>query len=179
MANSRIDLVTTKIDGTFPVEGKDNKSEGFRSNFTNINTNLERAKLDIEDLLSNSVLKAPLPSAQINAVDNDLNGNEIHNLAIRDVVFDTKLHNTASGNPLPSDSVIDYFAPIAAWAAILQDGVVGQTKMITNVGSANVNVTVNNAHWGTNVVLPPNTGVTLVFVGTAWACVGNNGATLS
>jgi len=31
---------TTNIDGTFPVAGQDNSSQGFRDNFTNLKTNL-------------------------------------------------------------------------------------------------------------------------------------------
>ena len=41
---------TNNIDGTFPVAGQDNSSQGFRDNFTNLKTNLGYAKTEIEDL---------------------------------------------------------------------------------------------------------------------------------
>ena len=38
------------VDGTYPVAGQDNDSQGFRDNFTNIRNNLTFAKAEIEDL---------------------------------------------------------------------------------------------------------------------------------
>lgn len=51
---------TTNIDGTFPVAGQDNSSQGFRDNFTNVKTNLGYAKTEIEDLQTKVVLKSAL-----------------------------------------------------------------------------------------------------------------------
>jgi hypothetical protein len=38
------------IDGTYPVAGQDNDSQGFRDNFTNIKTNFQYAEDEINDL---------------------------------------------------------------------------------------------------------------------------------
>ena len=38
------------IDITYPVAGQDNNSQGFRDNFTNIQTNLQVVKDELEDL---------------------------------------------------------------------------------------------------------------------------------
>ena len=38
----------SNIDGTYPVAGQDNDSQGFRDNFTNIKTNFTSAKTEIE-----------------------------------------------------------------------------------------------------------------------------------
>ena len=46
------------IDGTYPVAGVPNNTQGFRTNFTNIKTNFEYAETEIDDLQSKVVLKA-------------------------------------------------------------------------------------------------------------------------
>ena len=68
---------TSNIDGSFPVAGQDNSSQGFRDNFTNIRTNLGYAKGEIEDLQSKVVLKSALTGTTL---DNDMDGNIIYNV---------------------------------------------------------------------------------------------------
>ena len=46
------DITPGNIDGTFPIAGIDNDSQGFRTNFTNTATNFTEAKSEIEDLQS-------------------------------------------------------------------------------------------------------------------------------
>lgn len=46
---------TTELDTEFPVPGQDNDSQGFRDNFTNIKTNLDTAKTEIETLQNTTV----------------------------------------------------------------------------------------------------------------------------
>ena len=38
------------IDGTYPIAGQDNNSQGFRDNFTNTKTNFQYAANEITDL---------------------------------------------------------------------------------------------------------------------------------
>ena len=64
------------IDGTFPIAGQDNDSQGFRDNFTNIRNNLAFAKAEIEDLQNKAVLKSALLNTTL---DNDFAGNAIVN----------------------------------------------------------------------------------------------------
>ena len=45
----------SNIDGTYPVAGQDNDSQGFRDNFTNVKTNFTSAKTEIEALQTSSV----------------------------------------------------------------------------------------------------------------------------
>jgi hypothetical protein len=59
------------IDGTYPVAGQDNDSQGFRDNFTNIRNNLTFAKAEIEDLQNKAVLKSALLNTSL---DNDFAG---------------------------------------------------------------------------------------------------------
>jgi hypothetical protein len=51
---------SNNIDGTFPIAGQDNDSQGFRDNFTNVKTNFTNAKAEIEDLQSKAILKSAL-----------------------------------------------------------------------------------------------------------------------
>jgi len=62
------------IDGTYPVAGQDNDSQGFRDNFTNIRNNLTYAKAEIEDLQNKAVLKSALTNSTLS---NDMAGNAI------------------------------------------------------------------------------------------------------
>jgi len=62
------------IDGTYPVAGQDNDSQGFRDNFTNIRNNLTYAKAEIEDLQNKAVLKSALTNTTLS---NDMAGNAL------------------------------------------------------------------------------------------------------
>jgi hypothetical protein len=53
-------ITTDNIDGTYPIAGQDNDSQGFRDNFTNIKNNFAYAKSEIDDLLSKVVVKSAL-----------------------------------------------------------------------------------------------------------------------
>ena len=75
---------TNNIDGTFPVAGQDNSSQGFRDNFTNLKTNLGYAKTEIEDLQSKVVLKSALTGTTL---DNDLDGNQIYNVELNRIAL--------------------------------------------------------------------------------------------
>ena len=48
------------IDGTFPIQGQDNPSQGFRDNFTNIRNNFSYAQTEINDLQSKSLTTSAL-----------------------------------------------------------------------------------------------------------------------
>ena len=69
------------IDGTYPVAGQDNNSQGFRDNFTNTKTNFQYAANEITDLQSKAVLKAALVGT---ALDNDMAGSPLSNANISD-----------------------------------------------------------------------------------------------
>lgn len=62
------------IDGTYPIAGQDNNSQGFRDNFTNTVNNFTFAAAELTDLQNNAVLKAALGSVgQTGTPTNDLN----------------------------------------------------------------------------------------------------------
>ena len=62
------------IDGTYPIAGQDNDSQGFRDNFTNIKNNFTFASTEISDLQNNAILKAPLSGTTLN---NNLNNAQL------------------------------------------------------------------------------------------------------
>jgi hypothetical protein len=62
------------IDGTYPVAGQDNDSQGFRDNFTNIRNNFTYVKAEIEDMQNKAVFKSALSNTTL---ENDLLGNAI------------------------------------------------------------------------------------------------------
>lgn len=62
------------IDGTFPIAGQDNSSQGFRDNFTNTINNFTFAAAELTDLQNYAVLKGPLASVgQTGTPTNDMN----------------------------------------------------------------------------------------------------------
>jgi hypothetical protein len=58
------------INGSYPIAGQDNDSQGFRDNFTNVKNNLTFAKTEIEDIQTNAILKVALAGTTL---DNNLN----------------------------------------------------------------------------------------------------------
>jgi hypothetical protein len=62
------------IDGTYPIAGQDNDSQGFRDNFTNIKNNFTFAASEVSDLQNNAILKAPLSGTTLN---NNLNNAQL------------------------------------------------------------------------------------------------------
>jgi len=53
-------ITTSNIDGTYPIAGQDNDSQGFRDNFTNIKNNFTYTKSELDDLFAKVVVKSPL-----------------------------------------------------------------------------------------------------------------------
>jgi hypothetical protein len=70
------------INGSYPVAGQDNNSQGFRDNFTNTRTNFSFAAAEITDLQSKAVLKAPLTGSSV--VSNNMNGTRLIDAQIQD-----------------------------------------------------------------------------------------------
>lgn len=76
---------TANINGDYPVAGQDNSSQGFRDNFTNIKTNFNYAKNEIEDLQNKVVLKGALTGTSL---DNNMDGNMIYNVLLNRVSYE-------------------------------------------------------------------------------------------
>jgi len=70
------------IDGSYPVAGQDNNSQGFRDNFTNTKVNFQYAEDEINDLQSKVVLKAALTGSA--GLDNNMNDALLYAAKIQD-----------------------------------------------------------------------------------------------
>ena len=70
------------IDGTYPIAGQDNNSQGFRDNFTNTKLNFTSAATEITALQDNVILKGPLTVG--GTVDNNMGGTLIYDATIQD-----------------------------------------------------------------------------------------------
>lgn len=83
------------IDGTYPVAGQDNNSQGFRDNFTNIKTNFQYAEDEITDLQNNAVLKSALSGTTLN---NDMLGSLLSNAQLQDMGYTRLALGTTGGS---------------------------------------------------------------------------------
>jgi len=81
-------IVPGNIDGTYPVAGQDNSSQGLRDNFTATKNNFTEAKTEIEALQSNK--------ANLNA-SNDFSGNVVSDAELKDNSETVYAHESASG----------------------------------------------------------------------------------
>ena len=104
------------VDGTYPVAGQANNTQGFRDNFTNIKTNFQYAEDEITDLQSKSVLKSALSGSTL---DNNMSDNLIYAVKLQDVSY-TYVQNTATSGAI----AIDYSA--------------GQYQYISTTGSVSL-----------------------------------------
>lgn len=84
------------IDGTYPVAGQDNSSQGFRDNFTNTKQNFQYAQTEITDLQNKAILKAPLLGT---VLDNNMNDNLLYAARIQDFSA-TKVAVVPQGAPV-------------------------------------------------------------------------------
>lgn len=82
-------IVPGNIDGTYPIAGQDNSSQGFRDNFTAIKTNFTSTKTEIESLQSTSVL---------NNQANNFNDNVLSRAVFKDTAETVYAHGVTGGN---------------------------------------------------------------------------------
>ena len=88
------------IDGTYPVAGVPNNTQGMRDNFTNTRTNFQYAADEITELQSKAVLKAAITGTTL---DNNMNDQEIYAVQLRDVSYAYSALTATAGS-----IVIDY-----------------------------------------------------------------------
>jgi hypothetical protein len=67
-------IYPNNINGSYPIAGQDNDSQGFRDNFTNVKNNLTFAKTEIEDLQTSAILKTGLAGTTLN---NEMNNAQL------------------------------------------------------------------------------------------------------
>lgn len=69
------------IDGTYPIAGQDNNSQGFRDNFTSTKVNFQYAADEINDLQAKGIFKAALTGTTL---DNNMDGALLYAALIQD-----------------------------------------------------------------------------------------------
>ena len=82
------------IDGTYPIAGQDNNSQGFRDNFTNTKLNFTYAAQEINNLQSAGVFKTALSGTTL---DNNMADNLIYAATIQDFAATRVALGTVSG----------------------------------------------------------------------------------
>ena len=82
-------IVPGNIDTGYPKAGQDNSSQGFRDNFTQIKTNFDEAKTEIEALQSN---KASLDGSS------DFANNEVTRAKLKNTSETVYAHGTTGGS---------------------------------------------------------------------------------
>ena len=102
------------IDGTYPVAGQANNTQGFRDNFTNIKTNFQYAGTEITDLQNKVVLKSALSGTTL---DNNMSDNLIYAVKLNDVSY-TYLQNTASSGTITLDYSASQFQYISTTGSV-------------------------------------------------------------
>jgi len=81
-------IVPGNIDGTYPIAGQDNSSQGFRDNFTAIKNNFEDAKTEIEDLQTNKASTS---------ANTSFNNYTVSEAIFKDTALTVYPHGTTSG----------------------------------------------------------------------------------
>ena len=126
------------VDGTYPVAGQPNNTQGFRDNFTNIKTNFSYAETEITDLQNKAILKSALSGTTL---DNNMADNLIYAVKLQDVSY-TYVQNTASAGSIPIDysagqyQLISTTGPISlSFANWPVSGTVGTVQIAINVTS--------------------------------------------
>lgn len=94
------------IDGTYPVAGQDNDSQGFRTNFTNTKNNFIYTKSEIEDLQSKVVVKAALTGT---SADNNMAGTIFRSAEVKDLRETRIALGTVSGTVTLDHTAAHYY----------------------------------------------------------------------
>lgn len=126
------------IDGTYPVAGQDNDSQGFRTNFTNIRNNFTNAKSEIEDLQGKVIVKSALTGV---ALDNDMAGTVLAGAQLKDTRESLVNIGTAGGSQQLSHRTAHNYAittnaPVTlSFAGFPAAGTVGRIRVEITVSS--------------------------------------------
>ena len=139
------------IDGTYPVAGQDNNSQGFRTNFTNTSTNFQFAANEISDLQSKAVLKQALIGTTL---DNNMLGSPLSNALLSNMSEATVILGTVSGT-----TPINY--ALGSYQTLTTNGAVSLsfTNLPAAGAAASVTVQVTVANIIHTLVLPTTVSV--------------------
>ena len=106
------------IDGTYPVAGQDNDSQGFRNNFTNIINNFSTAAAEISDLQSKAILSSALTTVPSSG-QNQMGGATINNFTINQSAYALNSLGTVTGTVTLDISTGNYQAVTTGSSLVL------------------------------------------------------------
>jgi hypothetical protein len=176
------------INGSYPVAGQDNNSQGFRDNFTNTATNFQYAADEITDLQNKAVLKSALVGTTLN---NNMGGSILSNAQLQDMSETVVSLGTLAGTVAINYALGSYqtltthgavslqfsnFPAAGAAASVVVQVTVASTAHTVQIPTAvSVNTTgVQGLNTGTNIISFAATG-TYSFVFTT----SNGGSTVT
>ena len=132
------------IDGTYPVAGQDNDSQGFRDNFTNTKTNFAYASAEISDLQSKVILKAALTGSTL---DNNMGGSILQNAQLQDMSETRVALGTVTGSQTINYAAGPYYTLTTSGAITLSftnfpaAGSVARLRLQINIASTSHTLT--------------------------------------
>ena len=142
------------INGSYPVAGQDNNSQGFRDNFTSTVVNFQAAATEITDLQNNAVVKSALSGVTLN---NNMNNNTIYAVNLNDVSTSRVQVTTASGAIVLNYAVGQYQTIDPSAGSITLSFINWPEQSASQFGILRVAITVSSlAH---TVTLPPEVSV--------------------
>lgn len=136
------------IDGTYPIAGQDNDSQGFRTNFTNIKNNFIYTKSELEDLQAKVVVKSSLTGT---TADNNFAGTVLRGAEIRDFRETRVDLGTTTGSITLNHASAHYY--VVSTSGNLLVGFTG-FPAAGKVGKIRLEITVNNTSH--QLILPSN-----------------------
>ena len=127
------------IDGSYPVAGQDNNSQGFRDNFTNIKVNFQDAADEITDLQNKGIFKAALTGTSL---DNNMGNVLLYNTRIQGFSA-TKLSPTGTSGAISVIYGAGHYQSISTSGPIIvsfsgwaSNGTYGYMKLQFNITNA-------------------------------------------
>ena len=136
-------IVPGNIDGTFPIAGQDNSSQGFRDNFTAIKNNFTTASTEITDLQANK--------ASTNA-STSFADQIVSRAALKDTAEIVYAHGTVSSGTLTLNHENGNFQTVSitgdvsfAFSNFPTSGRLGRIVLLATVGSSVTALTMPSA----------------------------------
>jgi hypothetical protein len=153
-------IVPGNIDGTFPIAGQDNSSQGFRDNFTAIKNNFTTAASEITNLQANKA------STDANTSFND---KVVSRATLKDTAESIYAHGTVSSGTLTLNHENGNFQTVTitgnvtfAFSNFPTSGTLGRIVLLTTVSSGVTTLTMPSAvKKATNVTGSDGSSVTV------------------
>jgi hypothetical protein len=132
------------IDANYPVAGVPNNTQGFRDNFTNIQTNFTYAANEITDLENKAVLKSALNGTTL---DNNMGDQLIYSALIRDF-SGSIVQNTVTSGAITLDYSSGHYQTVSTSGSITlgftnwpASGTVGMMRVQANITNTSYTMT--------------------------------------